>query len=245
MELSPSRQPEDDDIIRIRDCFSVKYIQSAAFFCRMAWQIEADYDTSGKISADQRLRHEAFVLNAVFSSVAFLEATINELWSDAADDAYCFPDEKTEALLRAIGEKWNNENYFDRTPLPLKYQKVLEIGGLPIFPENDPDFLGIKEIIAIRNYLMHYRREWIPLPTGHESVEDAGQHMEPFGHQLAGRFAPSPFAAANLPFFPDRCLGHGCAQWAVKTSLAFTDRFFDVLGLPSSYEGIREELGTR
>jgi len=245
MEQMPVGQPDEDLEIRFRDCFSVKYLQSAALFCRLAYRIEGDYSATGTISPDGRLRHEAFVLNAIFSSVAFLEATINELWSDAADNAYCYADEKNEALLRAVGEKWNNENYFDRTPLPLKYQKVLEIGGLPLFPEDDPDFLGIKEIIAIRNYLMHYRREWIPLPTGHESVAGAGQQTEPFGHQLAGRFAPSPFAAANLPFFPDRCLGHGCAEWAVTTSLAFTDRFFDVLGLPSSYEGIRGELGTR
>lgn len=241
----PDGLPDEDLEIRFRDCFSVKYLQSAALFCRLAYRIEAEYMAAGAVPADERLRHEAFVLNAIFSSVAFLEATINELWSDAADNAYCYADEHNEALLKAIGEKWNNENYFDRTPLPLKYQKVLEIGNLPLFFEDDPDFTGIKEIIAIRNYLMHYRREWIAIPTGHGAGAGAGPHAEAFGHLLAGRFAESPLAAKNLPFFPDRCLGHGCAEWAVTTSLAFTDRFFAPLGLPPSYEGIRGELGTR
>jgi len=245
MEPMPAEQPDEDLGIRFRDCFSVKYLQSAALFCRLAYRIETEYTAAVAIAADGRLRHEAFVLNAIFSSVAFLEATINELWSDAADNAYCFTDEKNEALLKAIGEKWNNENYFDRTPLPLKYQKVLGIANLPLFPEDDPDFTGIKEIIAIRNYLMHYRREWIPLPTGHGPGAGAGPHAESFGNHLTGRFPESPFAAPSLPFFPDRCLGHGCAEWAVTTSLQFTDRFFSPLGLPPSYEGIRSELGTR
>jgi hypothetical protein len=239
----PADLADEDLGIRFRDCFSVKYLQSAVLFCRLAYRIEAEYTSAGVVSADERLRHEAFVLNAIFSSVAFLEATINELWSDAADNAYCYTDDKNEALLKAVGEKWNNENYFDRTPLPLKYQKVLEIGNLPLFPEDDPEFLGIKEIIAIRNYLMHYRREWIAIPTGPGA--GAGPHAEAFGDRLAGRFAENPLAARNLPFFPDRCLGHGCAEWAVTTSLAFTDRFFAPLGLPPSYEGIRGELGMR
>lgn len=245
MERSSSGLQDDDDIIRIRDCFSVKYIQSAAFFCRMAWQIEADYDTLRKISADQRLRHEAFVLNAVFSSVAFLEATINELWSDAADDAYCFPDEKTEALLRAIGEQWNNENYFDRTPLPAKYQRVLAIAERPQFGEDDPDFAGIKSIISIRNYLMHYRREWTVIPSGPGPRDTSRSRTESFDASLKNRFRENPLVPTVLPFFPDRCLGHGCAEWSVHTCLKFTDRFFKSLNLPTPYGGVKKELLTR
>jgi hypothetical protein len=237
--------PGDEDLILFRDCFSVKYIQSAALFCQLGFAIESAYTRTGILSADERLRHEAFVLNALFSSVAFLESTINELWSDAADNAYFFPDEKHEALLRAVGEKWNNENYFDRTPLPVKYQKVLEIGNKPLFSEDDPVFSGIKDLISIRNYLMHYRREWVTIPTGTTPDTGTGAHAEKFEYLLRGRFRENPLAAKNLPFFPDRCLGHGCAEWAVTTSLLFTDRFFAALDLPASYEGIKKELRTR
>jgi len=236
---------EDEDLILFRDCFSVKYIQSAALFCRLGFAIESDYARTGIVSADERLRHEAFILNAIFSSVAFLESTINELWSDAADNAYFFPDEKNEALLRAVGERWNNENYFDRTPLPVKYQKVLEIGNKPLFPEDDPVFFGIKDLIAIRNYLMHYRREWVTIQTGTTPDAGTGAPADRFEQHLRDRFRENPLAPKNLPFFPDRCLGHGCAEWAVNTSLSFTDRFFAALGLPASYEGIKKELLTR
>ena len=126
------------------------------------------------------------------------------LWSDAADNAYFFSDEKNEALLQAVGEKWKNENYFDRTPLPNKYQKILEIGEKPLFEENDPDYSGIKDLIGIRNYLMHYRREWIVIQTDRTPGAHAETHAEKFERLLKNRFDENPLAPQNLPFFPDR-----------------------------------------
>ena len=240
-----NRELPEGIVIRFRDCFSVRYIQSAALLCRLGYQLEAEYGHTGTLSAEQRLRHEAFILNALFSSVAFLESTINELWSDAADNAYFFSDEKNEALLQAVGEKWKNENYFDRTPLPNKYQKILEIGKKPLFDENDPDYAGMKDLIGIRNYLMHYRREWVIIQIDRSPGGHTETHAEKFERLFKNRFAENPLAGKNLPFFPDRRLGHGCAEWAVTTSLSFTDRFFRDLGLPAPYEGIRDELATR
>ena len=178
--------PDEGIVIRFRDCFSVRYLQSAALFCRLGFGLEQEYARTGTLSAEQCLRHEAFVLNALFSTVAFLESTINELWSDAADNAYFFSDETTEALLRAVGEKWKNENYFDRTPLPEKYQKILEIGEKPLFAEDDPGFSGIKDLIGIRNYLMHYRREWVEIRAGGAAGAHSETHAEKF-EQLVKR----------------------------------------------------------
>ena len=245
MKEDPREIPDEVEAIRYRDCFSVKYIQSAALFCRLGYEIEQNYAKTGVLYSGQRLSHEAYILNALFSSVAFLESTINELWSDAADNAYFFSDTETEALFRTIGEKWNNENYFDRTPLPAKYQKVLVIGNKPVFSDDDPDFSGIRDLIGIRNYLMHYRREWVVIRDDQAPGVYSETHAERLDQLFKDRFAPNPFAPKNLPFFPDQCLGHGCAEWGVNTCLAFTDRFFAALGLSPSYEGVREELRTR
>ena len=70
--------PDEGIVIRFRDCFSVRYLQSAALFCRLGFGLEQEYARTGTLSAEQCLRHEAFVLNALFSTVAFLESTINE-----------------------------------------------------------------------------------------------------------------------------------------------------------------------
>ena len=93
MDTIPLEMPGEESAIRFRDCFSVRYIQSAALLCRLGYQIEKAPREPGP-SQEILLRHEVFILNSVLSTVAFLESTINELYADAADDAYFFADEK-------------------------------------------------------------------------------------------------------------------------------------------------------
>jgi hypothetical protein len=245
MNKIPLETIDDESAIRFRDCFSVRYIQSAAVLCRLAYRIEKDFLDSGEISEEARIRHEAFILNSILSSVAFLESTINELYSDATDNAYFFYDEKNETLLKTIGEKWKNEKNFDRAPLVNKYQKILLIGGMLSFDEGDQAFANIRELIEIRNYLMHYKREWVVIGNGR--TPGAGEETTggKFEKNLQKKFATNPLAIRNQPFFPYKCLGHGCAEWAVINSLIFTDEFFRRLGLRAPYDGIKNEFLTR
>ena len=244
MDKIPLETPGEDSAIRFRDCFSVRYIQSAALLCQLAFAIEQEYRGAKEVPADLQLRHEVFILNSVLSSVAFLESTINELYADVADEAYFFSDEKHEALLRMICEKWKNEKNFDRAPLITRYQKILAIAGTAPFDEGDAAFSNVRQLIEIRNHLMHYKREWIII--GEEkhpgNAETTSQRFE---RALTKKFAINPFAAKNQPFFPYQCLGHGCVEWAIVNSVIFTDAFFRKLGLPAPYEGIRDELSTR
>jgi len=245
MDKIPLETNEGDLVIRFRDCFSVRYIQSAALLCRLGYLIEQEYRGIQDVPAEIQLRHEAFILNSVLSTVAFLESTINELYADATDEAYFFADEKHEALLRLISEKWKNEKNFDRAPMLTKYQKILDIAGKPIFEDGDQAFANVRELIEIRNYLMHYKREWVEVQKRGEirhGKETAGERFEKV---LRAKFAVNPLAQKNLLFFPDRCLGHGCAEWAIVNSIILADEFFRRLDLPAPYAGIRDELATR
>jgi hypothetical protein len=245
MDKIPLETRGEESAIQFRDCFSVRYIQSAALLCQLGFTIEREVREVHDIPAEVRLRHEAFLLNTILSTVAFLESTINELYADAADEAYFFADEKHEALLLQIREKWINEKNFDRAPVLIKYQKILTIAGKPSFDEGDAAFDNVRDLIEIRNHLMHYRREWVVL--GDRKTQDAGNVTAgtKFEKSLRRKFAINPLAAANLPFFPDQCLGHGCAEWAVVNSLIFTDEFFRRLELPAPYDGVRGEMATR
>jgi len=245
MNKIPLETTDDESSIRFRDCFSVRYIQAAALLCRLGYRIEQDFVRNGEISDEEYLRHEAFILNSILSSVAFLESTINELYADAADDAYFFTDEKNEILFNTIAEKWRNEKNFDRAPLINKYQKILAIADKPPFDEDDPVFSDIRLLIEIRNYFMHYKREWVIVQKG-EREEDSGEtHGEKLERLIRNRFVTNPLVQKNQSFFPDTCFGSGCAEWAVQTSLAFTDEFFKRLELPPPYDGIKNELGTK
>lgn len=245
MNKIPLETNEGEMVIRFRDCFSVRYIQSASLLCRLGFEIEQIHETTGALSPDSLLRHEVFVLNSVLSCVAFLESTINELYADAADDAYFYSDEKNETLLRTIREKWKNPRNFDRAPLITRYQKMLNIAGKPLFDENNPVFSDIRTIVEIRNYLMHYKREWILVQKGEETGTGEETLAERFEKLLTDKFPENPLAQKNQPFFPDKLLGHGCAEWAVLNSLEFTDEFFGKLELPAPYDGMKNELVTR
>jgi len=244
MDTIPLEMQSEESAIRFRDCFSVRYIQSAALLCRLGYHIEK-VPRDPELSQEVLLRHEVFILNSVLSTVAFLESTINELYADAADDAYFFADEKTELLLRTIREKWRNGKNFDRAPMISKYQKILAIAGKPPFSEDEPAFSNVRELIGIRNHLMHYKREWVVVRKTGSAGPGEETMSEKFAKHLGKKFATNPFAAQNLPFFPDQCLGHGCAEWAIVNSIIFTDEFFRRLGLPVPYEGVKDELGTR
>jgi len=245
MDKIPLEVQGEESAIRFRDCFSVRYIQSAALLCRLAFAIEHEYREAEEVPADPGLRHEVFILNSVLSSVAFLESAISELYADAADEAYIFADEKHEALLRLIGEKWNNTKNFDRAPVLTRYQKILVIAGQPVFDEGDSAFANVRDLIEIRNHLMHYKREWVVVRDGRALEKSEETTTDKFEKVLRKKFATNPLAVKHVPFFPDKCLGHGCAEWAIINSIIFVDEFFRRLGLPVPYEGIREELGTR
>ena len=245
MDRIPLEVQGEESAIRFRDCFSVRYIQSAALLCRLGFAIEQEYREAGEIPADQGLRHEVFILNSVLSSVAFIESTINEFYADAADEAYIFADEKHEALLKLISEKWKNAKNFDRAPVLTRYQKILTSAGKPVFHEGDSAFANIRNLIEIRNHLMHYRREWVVVRDGRAPGRDEETATGRFEKILWKKFAINPLAPKNVPFFPDKCLGHGCAEWALINSIVLTDEFFRRLGLPVYYDGIRDELTTR
>jgi hypothetical protein len=244
MDKIPIESPGEESAIRFRDCFSVRYIQSAAVLCRLGHSIEQAGKRTDVIPQDRVIRHEAFILNAILSTVAFLESTVNELYADAADDAYFFADEEHEALLRTIGERWRNEKNFDRAPLITRYQKILEIAERPPFDERDQAFANVRQLIEIRNHLMHYKREWVVIRDA-GTMDNTETTSDRFEKSLRKKFAINPFAAKNQPFFPDKCLGHGCAEWAIVNSVIFTDAFFRKLDLPVPYDGIRDELVTR
>ncbi len=235
----------EESEIRFRDCFSVRYIQSAALLCRLGYAIEKESEAGEGMATEKVLMHEAFVLNSILSSVAFLESTVNEFYADAADNTMLPQDEAVGILFRTIAERWKNEKNFDRAPVLARYQKILVLAGKEPFSDSDPAFANVRNCVGIRNFLLHYRREWVVLSKNGKSHTGDATRCGEFEKVLRHAFKENPLAHKSSPFFPDKCLGHGCAEWAVINSLVVTDTFFSRLGLPAPYEGIRRELLTR
>jgi hypothetical protein len=93
-------------------------------------------------------------------------------------------------------------------------------------PYQDADLLK-----KIRNMMVHAKPE----------TSEAGAE-----HRLEKRFR-GKFPANRLmrgqknPYFPDHCLGSGCAEWAVTASLALADEFFSRMGVTPYYKKTKYE----
>ncbi len=225
--------------IRVRSYYSLQHIQSAALFTRQCYQIESDYD--GTPSNELIIEHGSYVIGAIFAAVSFLEATINELFADTVDH----PDGELTRHLDSstklvMAEMW--QLGIPRTatyPIIEKYQIALTLARKAVLDTGRPPIQDAQTLILMRNALIHYEPMW-------SSAEEEGQaNKRILSLQRQKKFALNPLVTGqSKPFFPDKCLSHGCAGWAVNTSIQFVEEFFSKMGIPVPFDHIRSFLNT-
>lgn len=209
--------------------WSPQHIDGAATLIGLLAQMEPSAET---IKGDAQkgkyvdlVRYRALAISTVFSAVAFLETTINELYAESADD--------TLGVVRGL-------NRIDRLALARAKPLVLEHRGISILekfqmalilahrPEMDrgaQPFQDADIVIKLRNELLHYAPEW------------TGVKPDRFVLMLRNKFALSPMEADGIgPEYLDRYIGLGLAHWAFDTSLEFADAFFAKLGIQGFYQ---------
>ena len=96
-------------------------------------------------------------------------------------------------------------------------------------------YQDVSYLIHIRNELIHYKPEWDNKPE--ISVEIMKKYNK--GFKL------SPFVDKNTPFFLLKCLGHGCAEWAVKTTIDFVNSFYTQMALPLPFDLLSIRMETK
>src|SRR5258706_1422572 len=213
--------------------FSHYHIMSAAFFARESGKLERDNKDNESFSSRIQSEHRAFVTGCIFSSVSFLEAQINELFTDAAEDQrehihqlgdkiYLFADMWKLGVPRtasySILEKYE-------IALALAEKEPLDHGSL-IYHDS-------KLLISMRNALIHYE------PLSSTSTHESSQKWE---NKFRGKFSLNPLTGAKTPFFPIRCMGYGCAKWAVESSIRFVDHCCSRLDIQPVFDLIRDSL---
>lgn len=224
--------------IKVRTYFSIQHIQSAALFCRASHKLEAAFD--GKYDQQLFTEHRAYVTNAIFSAVCFLEATINEFFCDALDS----PDgikEIGEDRIKLLANMWDlNIPKTAHYPIVNKYQIALTLLEKTQFDKGTSPFQDVQVLVTLRNALMHYEPEWV---IGGLSFNSELDNLNSLSKKLKSKFELSEiFKNTGNPFFPDKCLGYGCAKWAVLKSIEFVEEFFRKIGVKSTIEHVKESL---
>ena len=220
--------------ISMRHYLSISHLSAAALFAQQCEEIEI-MAKAAPIDNPQRRRHNACAVSTVIISAAFLEAVINETFSDCSD---AHGSERIASLpgRSIMGRLWKKG--IPRTAsysILDKYDIALELNEKPTFDVGASPYQDVKLLIELRNALIHYEPETI---VGHSDHEAPQPHK--FEKRLKGKFPINTLTGLGNPFYPDKVLGAGCAKWAVSASIAFTDDFFHRLETTPIYEHVRE-----
>jgi hypothetical protein len=197
--------------------------------------VELERHLTGKVSTD--VEHGSYAMTSVMSSVAFLEAFVNEVYSDCADSSHDSPRVKgLDPSARALmSEFWSatNEGF---TPILTKYNIALMFARQKPFDKGSDPYQGVEILVNLRNALMHFKPAW------HDN--DTPDKLE---KKLKARIQQSGLLPGNngSPWVPIKALGASCAEWAPRTARALTDDWVTRLGVARTYEADLEAWRSR
>lgn len=109
-----------------------------------------------------------------------------------------------------------------------RFQLVLLAVQRESFYTGAQPFQDAALVVNVRNELVHFRPPWRAGGGGRED-HDLERRLR------AKRLTTSPFTGAGNPYFPDKALSSGLAEWAWSAALAFGDAFYDGLGVSVAY----------
>jgi hypothetical protein len=119
----------------------------------------------------------------------------------------------------ATGALWPSA---ERTPT-LRYQVALQSVDAERFNERRATYRNVQRLLELRDALVHHQPERHDEQRRHQRLQ----------RRLRNRFAPNTLLAARARWFPDLCLGAGCATWALRSAEAYSDEFCGRMGIPS------------
>ncbi len=210
----------------IRSYFSTAWLRAGIKFSDEARVIEAQH--RGGPNSDPI--HRAFVIASIQAAVAFMEANVNELYQDAADghgtegDGYVAP--LPEATRWSMSEVWQGTGDGRKLEALSKYQLMLTTAGLPTLDRGVHPYQDAAAVTRLRNVLVHYQPETI--------FADESNRLE---SQLKDKFSDNKMlAGSGNAWWPSRCLGAGCCDWAISSVRSLADHVANNLGITPNYK---------
>lgn len=214
-ESSPHSDAYEADV---KNSLAVHHLLAAEFFALQAEALERSSRHAGSVSNSC-----SYAIGAVLTSVAFLEAMITDIYLGAVDGPPSSPFADF-IQTEAVANEWRSPKN-PRWSLLEKYDRALEVAGARGYKPTDRLRNDADSLVHLRDSLVHYRPEWDNNLNRHKEVEK----------RLAGKFAESAFSDGTQAFFPHRCLGAGCARWAVMVATNFAIDVRTRLGLSEGF----------
>ena len=222
MKLTGKSTSRGDISFKSRAYFSAYHFWAAKHFLDLATKIEEN----GKDEPVFSIEHRAYVHNSVLSSVAFLDAAINELFQDAHDEHQSYIKGLDAQIIKELAKHWADTELKRKYEKTLqKYQQALIIAGKEAMIEGQTPFQDAYLVVLLRNFLTHYKPKSIGGDVTHK-LED----------KLRGKFPLNiKYKKYGNEDFPDKMLGMGCARWSLKSVKNFADEFFIRIDVQPNY----------
>jgi hypothetical protein len=198
--------------------YSAYHLWAAKHFCSLARDIENGIGDRPTFD----IKHRTYVTNSVFSAVAFLESAINELFQDVEDGHDSYTTNIDFVIKRSMTEAWR---LIEKQSILEKFQICLTLFRKPQFDRGKAPFQDASLVVRLRNELIHYKPKLLGGEVEHKLTSS-----------LRSKFSENALMeGSGNPWFPDKCLGYGCAKWTVDSVSTFADQFFGLIGVEPNF----------
>jgi len=172
-------------------------------------------------------QHQSYATAAIVLSSAALEAAINEFFSSAEDHVIRgirMPaiSNFSESTIQLLNELWH---IVERSNTLEKYQVALTACQRDPLPRGDTTYQNARDLLSLRNSLIHFRPEWDNDLDDHAKLE----------RRLNGKFPENTLAPHAITWFPSKCLGAGSGEWACRSVKQFSKEFCERLKIPQQF----------
>lgn len=211
--------------VGVRNYSAAEHLWTAEHMADSCRKRQESLAASGHIGRDRLLSSQCTL--AVLSSVAFLEARVNEIWLDAADaEPGVLPPRLTglsQDTVDRMRKGWVSEKVSQK-PILDKYRMALVCADKERMDKGVEPLQSANWLNKLRNELVHFKPKvrWI------------GQ-ADPLEIMLEKKFEANPLIDPQRPWFPEKALAAGCAQWACSVAVSFADEWQARMGLTHSY----------
>ena len=211
-------EENDEAVAATRERIHRQHIYSAHLFAGRAQALEGKYPS--ELSNEDKWRHRSYVIATVFAATAFLEASINELYIELQNLGQSGTARLPAREIALLNRVWPEVS---GSPILHKYQVALSLADADSYDESKSPYVDADSVLRLRDALLSCKSDW----------EDKRGKQQSLEKRLRMKFAPNALAATKAPWFPDRCLGAGCAMWSLKTVQIFSDDFCHRMGIPT------------
>lgn len=206
--------------LRVKTGLSQFHLNSAAHFASSCAKIENEekhLEWPQPRWDEARSNASASVLLAA----AALESSVNEFYQQAVDRDGNALKSLSEIQMKHLEEIWGEIERL--SPLRKHQIALIAIGHKPMNMGQEP-YRSADGLMRLRNALVHFKPRWDDSLKDHGALERRLSQLFP-ASALASR------AKGEMVWFPQKCLGAGCAEWAIESALNFSQKFVNTLGI--------------